>query len=706
MWLIWLLGLTSPVKACPRPQRFPTGLGATISSRNGPSRNVSNPGPASISSQPIAASDHAPEYSSAKTSKAPRRRSSGNRSIQEHHLSSLPEKPYDFPVPPGIGLGSMDCSRSTLAERMRKINTAKTAAIHYPDSHHPISPQDEGSTRLLDASLNDYRFLFPMPSSLQSVPLRLPPPPIDSRDSAPVNLPFGAIPLPPRPIHPNPPSSSPQTSGIPYVTKVRARSAVLGMPLDDNKVGGTRGSFSKILEPPPSPSCSLVMETLPRKFRTGSFISDWLSQFPFKPRRYDLAQGKIFFEFETERDALLAWNSPRMGGLEGLFGVRLFWYRVPPQKDMDTIRKVKVTGTIENSVQSRLQPVSDRDSSTDDFGHRLGHESGFKADLAHSNILSQKAASPPLSRPPSTVIEEDSGVSVDANTPAEGSRSNSDTQKSHDDTSEHFSGGVIVPSPTVTTSPLAAPTALSDHPNDRMAANYPMIGDLPPGGVPGFIPGAAIAPPTVIFTSLDPSSSSPRTSPSTFPTFSPEVVDPVAITTFADHQAPPALNQGLMQPSISAAETLHGEMEVDGIEFEKVDGTPLGGDDYMETTDTVALAKEQALREMVLRSRKRKFLEPPSTKQPTSTTTSTATSRNALEDLAANFIADAIARPRPAKIVKITPSSSAMAAWGKRLEKHVESSKAIMAKIQLTRSKAERNRLLAVLREKDRCVSR
>jgi hypothetical protein len=143
-----------------------------------------------------------------------------------------------------------------------------------------------------------------------------------------------------------------------------------------------------------------------------------------------------------------------------------------------------------------------------------------------------------------------------------------------------------------------------------------------------------------------------------------------------------------------------------GIHFEKVGGTPLGADDRMETTDDVALAKEQALREMVLRSRKRKLLVPSSTKQPPPATTSSTTSRNALEDLATNFIADAIARPRPAKIVKITPSPSAMAAWGKRLEQHVESSKAIMAKIQLTRSKAERNRLLAVLREKDWCVSR
>ncbi len=147
------------------------------------------------------------------------------------------------------------------------------------------------------------------------------------------------------------------------------------------------------------------------------------------------------------------------------------------------------------------------------------------------------------------------------------------------------------------------------------------------------------------------------------------------------------------------------ETEVGGIE--KADGTPLGANDLMDTdtTDAAALAKEQALRQMVLQSRKRKLLEP-SIKQPTPAAPSTATSANALQDLAVNFIADAISRSRPAKIVKITPSVSAMAAWGKRLEQHVESSRAIMSKIHLTQSKAERNRLMAVLREKNRCVSR
>lgn len=679
--------MTSPIKAHVRPQRSSTGLGASnvVTSGNRPSRNAPNVGPASASSQTITAiSEQAHKSStslSADSSTFPRRRFSGHGSNQEHHLNPLLETilyDYGSSVSPGIDPRG---SELTYAGGIRKVNTVNTPTTHCPNSRHPPSPQDVGNAHSLDsrdphASPNGPpQSLFPTPSSVQSVQLRVPPLPVDYRGSAPVNLPLGSIDPHSRPILPNPLPSRPQNFSIPYVTRLKSKSVILGMPLDDTKAGGMRGTFPKILEPPPKPSCSLVMEILPRKFRTVSFIPDWLSRFTFKPRRYELMEGKVFLEFETERDARIAWNSPRMGGLEGLFGVRLYWYRVP---DMDAIWRVNGTGTIERSPQSRLQPVSD--SSTDG----LEHQSGFKADLSHSHISTQKVASPPPSSSPSTVIQGDPGLLHNVNAPAEGTRSNSDSQKSYDTSSEHFPIPTP-PSPTAPTRPLAALMPLSDPSDNRMA-----VDQLPPGGVPDFI-----ASPTVV--STPPTLSFSRTLPSIIPTFSPETFE---------HQAPPALHQGLIQASNIAAETLHVGTEDKGIHFEKVGGTPLGADDRMETTDDVALAKEQALREMVLRSRKRKLLVPSSTKQPPPATTSSTTSRNALEDLATNFIADAIARPRPAKIVKITPSPSAMAAWGKRLEQHVESSKAIMAKIQLTRSKAERNRLLAVLREKDWCVSR
>lgn len=709
--------MTSPIKAWVRPKELSAaGIGASnvISSRNGPSRDAPNAGPATTGSQPTApVSKHTHETTSSslltKTSTIPTRRSSGHHPNEGNRLNPPQEKiPCDSSsVPPGVNLGSTDGSTSTHGGGIRKVNTAvKTPTEHRPDSHHSSSPQDVGNTRppasrAPPSSTNvPLRFFFPELFPVQSVPLHLPPPPVNSRDSAPVNIPLGSVNLPSRPILPNLPSRppSPQTFGIPYVTRSRGKSVVIGMPLDDAKVGGTRGSFPKKLVPPPDSSCSLVMETLPRRFRTDSFILDWLSQFTFKPRQYELVEGKAFFEFKTPRDAQLAWKSPRMGGMEGLFGVRLFWYRALPQrafKDMDTIRKVNVTGTIENPVRSPLPSVPY--SSTDDLRPR----SEFKVDLSHSQVPTQKTASLPPSPPHSTVIEEGPGVTVNVNPPTtEASRSNSNNQ----------GGGSTVPSPPVTARRLTACRAPSDPPDNHMDADCAMR-DLSPGGVPG-LTLLASASPTVVSTSSSPalsSSSAPSsssTSSSVVPSFSPEVFNSTVTTTLVDHQAPPALKQGPMQASNLATESSHIETEVRGIEFEKADGTPLGEDDFMDTTDATALAKEQALRQMVLQSRKRKLLEPSSIKQPTPAASSTATSGNTLQDLAVNFIADAIARPPPAKIVKITPPASAMVAWGKRLEQHVESSKAIMAKIQLARSKAERNILMGVLREKNRCVFR
>ncbi|KAI0002164.1 hypothetical protein BJV74DRAFT_37068 [Russula compacta] len=464
-----------------------------------------------------------------------------------------------------------------------------------------------------------------------------------------------------------------------------------------------RGTFLKDLEPPPKPPCSVVMEILPRKFRTVSFILDWLSQFTFQPSRYELVEGKTFFEFKTERDARLAWNSPRMGGQEGLLGVRLFWYRVLPQpalENTDTIQKFNATGTIENPAQPRLPLVS----STKNLGPE--DRSGLKADLLQLHIYTHK--SPPPPPPPSHSIvnvEEDSKVSV--NPSAEDIGSNSDNQTPRGiSSSGYLSTSSSVPSTATTTSPSSAPTPPSNPPDKRMAAGDAMEEDPPSGGVPDLIQGVTVSP-TLVSTPLSSistlASSSSQTSPSFFPTVSPMMLHSPVLATLVDHQAPIALNQ---EPMLVVAETPHLGAEIQRTEIEKVDGTAPHTDDLMETTDATALAKEEALREMVLRSRKRRLLGASGNQQSTSAMTSTATSGKALEDLAVNFIADAIARPRPIKRVKITPSPLATLAWGKRLEQHVQSSKAIMAEIQLTRDKSERNRLLAILREKDRCVSR
>lgn len=155
------------------------------------------------------------------------------------------------------------------------------------------------------------------------------------------------------------------------------------------------------------------------------------------------------------------------------------------------------------------------------------------------------------------------------------------------------------------------------------------------------------------------------------------------------------LHRELMQES---------QLPVTGVK--QVAHTPVDANEPMESADSLALAKELALRQMVLRSRKRKVVAPAHSQQPPTSDPSAVASRSALEELAVNFICDAISRQPPAKRIKITPSASALAAWGKRLEAHIEKSRIIMAEIQGTRSKAEKDSLFAVLREHNRYVIR
>jgi hypothetical protein len=676
-----------------RPQRFPAGLGARniTPSSNSSSRDAHNRDLATNSNQSRPVIYRRVQESSsslpADTSTVPRRGSPNDSPSQEHRLNHVQEKTsLDGPSSShGVDHGPTNGSKSAYASGTSKVNIVRSTTKHHPDSSHRTTPsQEAGNIRSLDSRATpNFVPLFP------AFPPCLPPPPVNSRPTAPVNSPL--IDVHPFPIHfiPFPP---PPTPGISYVTVLKGGPAILGMPHDSAKAGGTRGLFLKELEPTPNPSRSVVMEILPRKFRTQSFVLEWLSQFHFQPNRYELVEGKVLFEFKTEGDARFAWHSPRMGGPDGLLCVRLFWYRIPPQPTLEntnTVQKINAKGTIEDSAQpqpqAQAQPVSD--STTEDSGSEDCLEP--EPDLSRSQVPPHKLdAPPPLA---STINARDPAVTT-----------NPDNQTSQStSSSKHVRSPT--PTPATTTCLLVNPTQPSDCLDNQMDADTAMTGELPPGGVSSFFPDTTISqtfvPPTIPSSTFAPSTAC--TSTAVFPAFPLEMFDSSIVTTAVDPLAPPlAMNQELMEQS--TAEMFRFGTQVERTEFEKVDGLP-----PQTVMEAGALAKEQTLRELVLQSRKRKLLQAGSSQQPTSTTTApTATSGNALEQLAVNFIADAISRPPAAKRVKITPSPAAMNAWGIRLEKHIEWSKAIMKKIQSARTKTEKNRLLGILREKDRCVPR
>jgi hypothetical protein len=604
----------------------------------------------------------------------------------------------------------MDGSKSVHGYSMLITKTTKTILSTTPDSSQtPNSLQEAAKTHPIVSRVT------PLPSSsprlpllpiLPSVPIHLPLLHVDSRASAPVNPPLGSVDVNPRPIHPLPLPPEPLVSSIPYVVRSRGKAAILGM-FPDDKAGGTRGAFPKDLEPPADLCRSLVMEILPRKFRTHSFVLDWLSQFSFRPSRYEFVEGKVFFEFEDQQEANIAWNSPRMGGIEGLQGVRLFWYRkVPPPalQPLDITEEDNATRTIGGQTQPQPHFVSDSPTDMSCNGHT---ESQVAPSQSQNPVYSPVS----LPLPPPTTLNEfgpqDPGVvapQVEDITP------NPNNQKSLAAlTSELYSGDRSVPSPTSTTTSSLVPTPSSDCPDNQMAAYYNARRNGPPGGAFGFSRASTLSP-TLVSIPLSPapaSASASSTSPPLFPALSPRQLNSCFPPTILGHQVPPITqNQGLMQASRLATPTSHSGTKVTDPEFNMLDRARTPTPDLMETVDDEPLAKEAALRHLVLQSRKRKVAPAPVSQQPTQRTTSTAISKNTLEELAANFIADAIARPPPAKRMKTTPSPSALAEWGKVLEAHIKTSKLIMVQLQAAQSQAEKVRLRTLLQEKNRCVIR
>ncbi|KAH9006125.1 hypothetical protein EDB86DRAFT_2871813 [Lactarius hatsudake] len=684
-----LEGVTNPLKACTRPQKIiPAGLGASNvwdeSSKIAQCTEENDTTAIKPRSIPIT-TNHVHETSSS----PPKDKTTLPRGSSNHESPTVPLPRNTSSNPPAVSSSVDVTSQGVHDDGKRNGDPTKApsskSATHLPDALR-IHDVSRTATKSLPPSI-----LFSIPSP---VPLRFPFLSDDSHATMPVNPPLNVN---SRSIPPVSPPRSSSTSGIPYSPKLRGR---IGM-LPDEKGVGTRGSFPKQLEPPPKPSCSVVMEILPRKFRTQAFVLEWLSEFSFRPRRYELLDGRVFIEFENERDARLAWNSPRMGGKEGLHGVRLFRYipTTPSTSEQSgNAKEVNATRTITNPTQP--QPILNPPGDLTSNGYY-----GSQAVLPAPHSPQYKLVSPPQQpSPPAPNFEipvQDPGSVVTSQTKDKTSRS--ETEMSF---SDHLFGNSSVPSSSMMTGPWVGPTTSSDIPNGRLVNNNPATREDISNGAVGFAPGASVSP-TLVSIPMSPASSSTLASSSS--SISPSLIPSLTSNTPDSwHTEDKALSMPshedlLMQESQLPMEISDPETGAKQAAFTQVDGTRPFANGPMESTDSVALAKELALRQMVLRSRKRKVVTTADSQRPTSDA-SAAAAKSALEELAVNFISDAISRPPPAKRVKITPSPSALATWGKRLETHIEKSKVIMAEIQGTQSKAEKDILWAVLREHNRMI--
>jgi hypothetical protein len=92
----------------------------------------------------------------------------------------------------------------------------------------------------------------------------------------------------------------------------------------------SRGSYSKPLPKQPSPACTLVLESIPQRYRTLPWVTNWASTAgQVTPMQVDVDtnKGKALIEFPDAVAARKAFISKQLRG-KGRQAIRAWWYRV------------------------------------------------------------------------------------------------------------------------------------------------------------------------------------------------------------------------------------------------------------------------------------------------------------------------------------------------------------------------------------------
>ncbi|KAI0261245.1 hypothetical protein BC834DRAFT_972843 [Gloeopeniophorella convolvens] len=706
-----LEGITSPVRSSIRQQKSLAGLGAPDPRppRGGPSKDLQQ------------------------NDKINMKSTQGATSLAERALRPRPLSPMNVPEPslrksPKLRSrqGSPTCPSP--AGPLRGARVVPSSARLKDGSNLPHEARavsrvvhDTDSLPIPTQMQSNHSMVHQVPSFPVSIPFLHP-------FQMPAPLPLQAPFVPMRSVFSGAPAGAhvPQAFGVPTSTPVtmvtpppqaisppfnicfQPRSkGVLGVSLDNPKLK-KRGYFPQELQPPPAPPCALVMQPVPRKCRSQDFAREWLIQFDFQAKRIELSGEMILFEFGTPSQAKTVWGSSQMAG--SLQTIRLFWYRgvgppgslpmaktepsvQPPKGEMEQAIDV-IMAEPEAQAQTPIATHAPTSSVSDENPQLLvtpwPHRGAY--DLGQP---------PPQSSPLKTDIHVQQDPDASAIPPIKPSSS-----------SPHLPMSAVAPSSehpaSVQTDPrsdavdISPPEHLFGVPMDINDAQ----GNPPLHGVSGFTCDVGV-PSALVCTSSPPTSLS--TVASSCSSISPPLLTPQGVF---DAWAPTLMSKDQSifplqgeQPHHPGVEVLPGPRigseatsPATTIESQSILVHP------MQQTADSALAKEAALRRMVLQSKKRKVATPTDEGQKPCSASPSRTVKADLEVLAESFIADAINRPPPSKRRRLEPSAETRATWEFRLSAHIEKSKNLMAQVQSASSKEERARLFALFEEQNRCV--
>ena len=197
-------------------------------------------------------------------------------------------------------------------------------------------------------------------SPLHSLPpITAPVPPI-----SPYTAPFSA-PLPSKPHEPLLPPPALPADPLPNVAQPLPSivpKKQIGMSSETDPQGRHGVFVLPKGSPLPDPIKTLVMELMPKKFRTPIFVRKWAMSFGSHPRGsppridVDARMGKALIEFANRELAALGWASPRLPIGEGKEHIRVWWYRPVWGADRPELEE----GEIEESVVGPPPPASSK----------------------------------------------------------------------------------------------------------------------------------------------------------------------------------------------------------------------------------------------------------------------------------------------------------------------------------------------------------
>lgn len=395
----------------------------------------------------------------------------------------------------------------------------------------------------------------------------------------------------------------------------------------------------------PNPACTIVMEQLPKTHRTIEFVKQWAKRASGVAPLcivVDPPSAKALVEFPSAKLSRKAWESPRLGA--EYVGLKTHQLKGKPRTDQIRVWWYRVDGVGAGAGVGEIEEGEIDDDTLDRKGQPESKKAR-KARLARERL--EKAAQKAAMRAP----QADEVVKVEA-------------------TNEE------VDSIASSREPSAAPVETLDLPA-----------------------AAATATPTPI----------------------PAVPVSAFATTAHD---PPTTNLSEMKRALLAKQKELEEMIAQSkLEMSKMTiAPPPHPPPPPPPEDNKAV--EDRLRKLVLQSQKAKAQSAASLDLPTPSTTGDSTptavqvhtsgvSSFSLEDLAVSFITETISTfqqsrsapaPRPQPTRQNSNTKEELAARQKQLEEYIADSKTLMTQLTQARTKQEKDRLLALMREKSRWV--